>query len=144
MLRMEEMETTLVLLKPDAIQKRLAGTILQRFEAAGLRIRACKLMVLSEEILREHYQHLVSFPFFPEVLGFMQSSPVLALALEGPNAIAQVRDLVGPTDSQKAPKGTIRGDMGEDKMRNLVHASDTPENALQEIGRFFSKNEVVA
>ncbi len=140
---MKQMETTLVLLKPDAIQKRLAGTIIQRFESAGLRIRGCKLIVLSEAVLREHYRHLVSFVFFPEIVAFMQSSPVLALALEGPNSVAKVRDLVGPTDSKIAPKGTLRGDMGDDKMRNLVHASDSSENAVLEIKRFFSESEIV-
>ncbi len=137
------METTLVILKPDAIQKRLAGVILQRFEAEGFRIRGGKFTLLSEAILREHYQHLVNFPFFPEILTFMRSSPVLALALEGPNAVARIRDLVGPTDSTKAPKGTIRGDMGEDKMRNLVHASDSIENAAVELNRFFGPGEVL-
>lgn len=137
------METTLVLLKPDAVQKGLVGTVINRFEAAGLSIRGCKLMKLSETVLREHYAHLVNFPFFPEILGFMQSSPVVALALRGDNAVARVRDLVGPTDSTKAPKGTIRGDLGEDKMRNLAHASDSLDNAAVELRRFFGPGELL-
>ena len=131
------METTLVLLKPDAVQKGLVGTVINRFEAAGLSIRGCKLMKLSETVLREHYAHLVNFPFFPEILGFMQSSPVVALALRGDNAVARVRDLVGPTDSTKAPKGTIRGDLATETQYNVTHGSDSPESAAREIALFF-------
>ncbi len=144
LIKLRPMETTLVLLKPDAVQKGLVGAVVTRFETAGLVIKGCKMMRLSEAVLREHYAHLVSFPFFPEILGFMQSSPVVALALSGENAVIRVRDLVGPTDSTKAPKGTIRGDLGEDKMRNLVHASDSVENAAAELKRFFAPGEVLA
>ena len=137
------METTLVLLKPDAVQKSLVGTVLNRFESAGLSISGLKMMRLSEGLLREHYSHLTSFPFFPEIIAFMQSSPVIVLALTGEQAVVKIRELVGPTDSTKAPKGTIRGDLGEDKMRNLVHASDSIENAKAELNRFFSPGEVL-
>lgn len=136
------METTVILLKPDCWQKKLCGEVLSRFEKSGLDIRACKVMRLSEDILRSHYSHLVDFPFFPEILEFMQSSPVLALAFSGENSIARVREMVGPTDSKAAAPGTIRGDMGEDKMRNIVHASDTPESAQAELKRFFKDDEV--
>lgn len=136
------MAMTCILLKPDCIQKNLSGEVISRFEKAGLRIRGCKMMNLSEAILREHYSHLAHLPFFPEILGFMQSSPVIALALEGDNIIAAVRDMLGPTDSTKAAKGTIRGDLGTDKMRNIAHASDSPEAAAAELKRFFAEGEL--
>ena len=98
---------------------------------------------LSSDTLREHYAHIADKPFYPEVEGFMQSSAVIALALRGENAIAHVRELVGPTDSTLAPKGSIRGDLGEDKMRNIVHASDSPEAAEAELQRFFNPGEVL-
>lgn len=136
------MAMTCILLKPDCIEKNLSGEIINRFEKAGLRIRGCKMMRLSEGILKEHYSHLAHLPFFPEILGFMQSSPVLALALEGENIITAVRDMLGPTDSTKAAKGTIRGDLGTDKMRNIAHASDSPEAAAAELKRFFADAEL--
>ena len=116
--------------------------MLRRFEEAGLDVRACKMARLSEDILREHYAHLVALPFFPDILAFMRSTPVIALALSGENAIGRVREMVGPTDSQAAPQGTIRGDMGTDKMRNIVHASDGADTAAAELKRFFSEDEV--
>lgn len=137
-------ETTLVLLKPDCVTKQLAGETLKRFEAANLEIIGCKMQTLSSATLREHYAHIADKPFYPEVEGFMQSAPVIALALRGENAISNVRELVGPTDSTIAPKGSIRGDLGEDKMRNIVHASDSPEAAQAELQRFFNAGEVLA
>ncbi|SDT86209.1 nucleoside diphosphate kinase [Verrucomicrobium sp. GAS474] len=136
------METTLILLKPDCITKGRAGEVIKRFEAAGLKIRGVKMIALSEVVLKEHYAHIASKPFFPEVQSFMQGSPVIALALEGENAIGQVRDLLGPTDSKKAAPGTIRGDFGVDVMVNVVHASDSPENAKLELARFFKDGEI--
>jgi nucleoside-diphosphate kinase len=136
------MQKTVILLKPDCIEKNLAGEVVRRFEQAGLRIRGCKMMRLSDAILKEHYSHLADKPFFPEIVGFMQSTPVIALALEGPNAVARVRDLLGPTDSKAAPQGTIRGDLGTDKMRNIAHASDSPETAAAELKRFFASADL--
>lgn len=136
------METTLILLKPDCVTKQLCGEVLKRFEAAGLQIRGTKMMQLGADILREHYSHIADKPFYPEVEGFMKSSPVIAVALAGPNAIQTVRDLLGPTDSTKAEKGTIRGDFGVDVMVNVVHASDSPENAQAELKRFFNTGEL--
>jgi nucleoside-diphosphate kinase len=101
-----------------------------------------KMIRLSDEILREHYAHLTDLPFFPEIQGFMQSSPVVAIALRGDNAIARIREMVGPTDSTAAEKGTIRGDFGQDKMRNVVHASDSVENGQAELKRFFAEGEL--
>ena len=137
-------EKTLVLIKPDGMQKNISGTVLARFQKAGLRIVACKMIQLNEAILREHYDFLTEKPFFPEILSFMQEYPVLALILKGDNAIALTRELLGPTDSTIAPKGTIRGDFGENKMRNIAHASDSIESAAKEIARFFKPEEVFA
>lgn len=137
------MEKTVVLLKPDCMEKRLAGTVLARFEEAGLKIRALKLMALTDALLKDHYSHLVDKPFFPEVVEFMSSTPVVALILEGDGAIARVRDMLGPTDSTQAAKGTIRGDYGTDKMANIAHASDASETAEAEVKRFFEPSEIL-
>ena len=136
------MEETLVLLKPDCLEGRKCGEVLKRFEEAGFDVFGVKMMGLSDKILREHYAHLADKPFFPEIQGFMQSSPVVALAMRGENAITRVRDMVGPTDSTVAEKGTIRGDFGQDKMKNVVHASDSVENGQAEIKRFFAEGEL--
>lgn len=135
-------ETTLILLKPDCVEKRLNGEVIKRFESEGFSIRGCKMLQLTEPLLKEHYAHIADKPFFPDVANFMKSKPVIAIALTGDNVIAHVRDLLGPTDSKVAPKGTIRGDYGEDKMTNIVHASDSPENAALEIERFFNHAEL--
>jgi nucleoside-diphosphate kinase len=135
-------ETTLVLLKPDCLAHRHCGNVISRFEAAGLDIVGCKMMVLADSVLAEHYAHVKDRPFYPDLKSFMQSSPVIVLALSGENAVALARDLMGPTDSRKAAKGTIRGDFGEDTMINVVHGSDSPENAALELKRFFAENEL--
>jgi nucleoside-diphosphate kinase len=136
------METTLILLKPDCVTKGHCGEVINRFEKAGFKIRGCKMMKLDSAILREHYAHIASKPFFPDVENFMSSSPVVALALEGENVIEKVRALAGPTDSKKADKGTIRGDLGVDMMVNIVHASDSPDSAKAELARFFKPEEL--
>ena len=139
-------ETTLILFKPDAVAKNIVGTVLSRFEKEGFKIRAFKMMALSDEILAEHYAHIADMPFFPDVRSFMQETPVIAMVLEGDNAISRVRDLLGPTDSNAAAPGTIRGDFGDKgsdaKMRNVCHASDGIETANAEIHRFFHEGEV--
>src|SRR5689334_11210309 len=119
------METTLVLLKPDALEKQIVGEVVSRFEKASLRLRGKKMFRFDDILLREHYAHIAAKPFFPDVQEFMQRTPVIALALEGENAVSRVRELLGPTDSKKAPKGTIRGDHGVDVMVNVAHASDS-------------------
>ena len=136
------MEESLVLLKPDCLEGRKCGEVLKRFEEAGFEVYGVKMMRLSDEILQEHYAHLTDLPFFPEIQGFMQSSPVVAIALRGENAIAHIREMVGPTDSTVADKGTIRGDFGQDKMRNVIHASDSIENGQAELKRFFDDGEL--
>jgi nucleoside-diphosphate kinase len=137
-------ETSLLLLKPDCIAKNLSGEVLHRLLAQGFRIRGIKMIQLTDELLKDHYSHIADKPFFPSVADFMKSQPVIALALAGDNVIAKVRDLLGPTDSKAAPKGTIRGDYGEDKMTNICHASDSPEAAAVELKRFFKDGEVFA
>lgn len=135
-------ETTLILFKPDAINGGFVGQVLSRFEKAGLKIRGLKMLRFNDALLQEHYAHIASKPFFPEVQKFMQQTPVIALGLEGENAVSRVRDLLGPTDSKKAAKGSIRGDLGVDVMVNVCHASDSPETAAQELKRFFREGEL--
>ena len=131
------MEETLIILKPDCMQQRMAGEVIARFEKAGFDIVASKVMQLDGPILREHYAHVADEPFFPNIEAFMSSCPVMPMLLAGDDVIGKVRALLGPTDSQQAPAGTIRGDLGTDKMRNMVHASDSPEAAVAEKQRFF-------
>ncbi len=135
-------QTTLILLKPDTVSKHLCGEVLKRFEAEGFRIRGLKMIQLDDAILADHYAHIASKPFFPDVATFMKSTPVLALALGGDNAVDRVRTLLGPTDSKKADKGTIRSDFGVDMMINVAHASDSPEAAEVELKRFFKPGEI--
>ena len=136
---MSNPEITLILVKPDAVAEGLTGEVLHRLEKEGLKILNCRMLRLDAALLKEHYAHLAQLPFFPEIEKFMSSGPVVAVALQGSNAIERVRELLGPTDSTKAPKGTIRGDLGKDKMHNVLHASDTQENAKAELIRFFGK-----
>jgi len=135
-------ETTLILFKPDAVTKNLVGQVLSRFESGGLKVRGLKMLRFDDPLLEEHYAHIASKPFFPEVRKFMQKTPVVALALEETNAVSKVRELLGPTDSKKAAKGTIRGDFGEDVMVNVCHASDSTEAAEAELRRFFRTEEL--
>jgi len=130
------METTCVLIKPDAMLAHRIGEIIARFEKAGLEITNCKMIRLNKAVLASHYSHLLDKPFYPEVEAFMQSSPVVALAVTGHNAVAAVRALAGPTNPAKADPGTIRKDFGTDVMANAIHASDAPEAAQAELTRF--------
>lgn len=136
------MQKTFVIYKPDCMEKRVVGAVLSRFESAGFEVVGCKMMRLSPEVLREHYAHVASKPFYPEIEQFMSSRPVIVMALRGDNIVAKVRDLLGPTDSRKAPKGTIRGDFGTEMMKNVVHASDSVENGKAELARFFKPEEL--
>ena len=138
------MEKTFVIFKPDCMEKRLVGTVLSRFEAAGFDVIGCKMARLTPALLREHYAHVATKPFYPEIEGFMSSRPVIMIALQGENIVQKVRDLLGPTDSRKAPKGTIRGDFGTEMMKNVVHASDSTDNAKIELARFFKADELFA
>ena len=138
---MKQHETTLILVKPDAVAQGLTGEVLQRLEKNGFKILNCRMLRLTPALLQEHYAHLASLPFFPELETFMASGPGVAVALSGENAITRVRELLGPTDSTKAPKGTIRGDLGKDKMHNVLHASDSAEAAQAELKRFFGSTD---
>lgn len=138
------MEKTFIILKPDCMEQGLAGKVLQRFESEGFSIVATKMTRLESPILREHYAHVANLPFFPDIEAFMSSRSVIMVALQGDNVIQRVRDLLGPTDSTKAPAGTIRGDFGTDMMRNVVHASDGPETSDAELKRFFKDDEIFA
>ncbi len=135
-------ERSLILLKPDCVTKGHCGAVIDRFEKAGLKILGTKMMQLSNEILEEHYSHVADRPFFPNIRDFMQSAPVIGIVLQGDDAIKTVRDMLGPTNSQEADKGTIRGDFGTDMMVNVCHASDSPENGEIEVNRFFEGSEL--
>lgn len=137
-------QKTLIILKPDCMEKNLAGTVLSRFEAAGLTLAACKMIQISESLVRDHYAHLVNEPFFGFLSDWMMSRPVIVAVLQGENAIEKVRELLGPTKSANAPAGTIRGDFGNKEIvtYNICHASDGEASAATEIARFFNENEV--
>jgi nucleoside-diphosphate kinase len=136
-------ERTLCIVKPDAVARPgSAGEILRRVEAAGLRIIGLKLVRLSEEQARGFYAVHKARPFYGDLVQFMTSGPVVIAALEGENAIARWRELMGPTDSTKAPKGTVRGDFGTDVERNASHGSDAPATAKVEIAYFFNATEI--
>ena len=130
-------EKTLVLLKPDAMQRKLAGEILRRFENRGLDIRAAKLLTVDRELADKHYAEHREKPFFGELVAFITSAPTLALVLEGDGAIAVVRTTMGATDPANAGPGTIRGDLALSMPDNLVHGSDSPESAVREIALWF-------
>jgi nucleoside-diphosphate kinase len=136
------MERTLILLKPDALQRGLAGEILARFEKKGLKIVGLKLMKMSAELAAKHYEAHKARPFYPGLVKFMTSSPIVAIALEGIGAIKICRNLMGATFGADAAAGTIRGDFGVSRSFNLVHGSDGPEAAARELGLFFPEGLV--
>ncbi|NLG93337.1 MAG: nucleoside-diphosphate kinase [Clostridiales bacterium] len=133
------MERTYVMLKPDALKRKLAGKIITRIEEKGYIIADAKMMQLDEAILREHYAHLADKPFFPSIVEYMVSGPVLAMIVEGENAVLGMRKIIGATKFEDAEAGTIRGDYAFNTQENLIHASDSIENAEIEIKRFFHK-----
>jgi len=135
-------ETTLILLKPDCVAKKLCGEVIGRFEKAGYTIRGMKMLSMDDALLRAHYWQHVNEPYFPPLADFMRSGPIVAIALAGENVIVDARKMIGPTDSTKAPKGTIRGDLGENNRVNVVHSSDSPETAEAELKRFFTAEEL--
>lgn len=136
------METTLVLLKPSCVQRGLIGEIINRFERRGLQISGMKMMQLDDEILRKHYAHLVNKPFFPALANSMKASPIVAMALTGVEAVTVVRGMTGFTNGRRADPGTIRGDYSMSNQQNIVHASDSPESAKDELARFFNPEEI--
>ena len=129
-------------MKPDAVQRRLMGKILSRFEEKGLQIVACKLIHIDEDLAKTHYGEHADKPFFPGLVEYITSSPSLAMVIEGDEAITTIRKLVGATDPLEADLGTIRGDFGMNKGRNIIHASDAPESAEREIAFFFNEDEI--
>ena len=137
------METTLIILKPDAVQRGLMGKIITRFEEKGLQIVGAKLMQISQDLAATHYQDHKGKPFYDGLVNFMTSSPVLIMALRGNNAIAVSRKMMGATFGSNADAGTIRGDFGVSNSFNLIHGSDSPEAAERELGIFFNDGEVL-
>lgn len=136
------MEKTLIILKPSAIQRALIGKVIDRFQQKGLTVAGIKMMMLDEKILREHYAHLTDRPFFPTLVKSMMATPVIVMCLAGKDVVAVVRAMTGATNSRNAAPGTIRGDFGMSGQENIIHASDSPENAAIEINRFFSPGEI--
>ena len=135
-------ERTLVLCKPDAVQRGFMGQIIARFERKGLKVAGLKMLRIDEGLAARHYQEHVEKPFYPHLRDFITSSPVLAMAIEGDNAVEVVRSLMGTTNPQKAQPGTIRGDFGINLTKNLVHGSDSPESAQRELALFFTDHEL--
>jgi nucleoside-diphosphate kinase len=140
--KMADVERTFAIVKPDAVGKGVTGAILQRIEDSGLRIVAMKRLQLDEQLARGFYAVHKERPFFPHLVEFMTSGPVVVMVLEGEGAIGRWRDLMGPTNSTEAPEGTVRGDFGTDIEHNASHGSDAPETARVEIAYFFNATEI--
>lgn len=136
------LERSLVLLKPDCVQRRLMGRLISRFEDKGLNIISMKLMQVTSELARRHYAEHIQKPFYPGLEAYILSGPVVAMVIEGPDAIQVVRKMVGSTNGLEADAGTIRGDFSTSNQMNLVHASDGPESAVREIEIFFRQEEL--
>ncbi|MEI8174943.1 MAG: nucleoside-diphosphate kinase [bacterium] len=135
-------EKSLIILKPDALQRNLVGEMIARFERKGLKITGIKMMSIKDALLEEHYSHIKDKPFFPGIRDFMKSSPVIAMVLEGINAVSAIRLIVGPTKAWEANAGTIRGDFSLSTQSNIVHASESFEAGEIEVKRFFNKEEI--
>ena len=138
------MERTLILFKPDAVQRRLAGRLLARLEDKGLKIVGMKMLRVTKELSARHYAEHVQKPFYPLLEEFITSGPVIAVVAEGPQAVAVVRAMMGPTNGAQAPPGTIRGDYGLSRQMNLMHGSDSIEAAQREIAVYFRPEELVS
>ena len=138
------LERTFVLLKPDAVARRLAGEVLGRFEAKGLKLVGLKMLKVTPELSKKHYAEHVHKGFYPLLEEFITSGPVVAMVLEGPGAIGVVRTMLGPTNGRDAAPGTIRGDFGLSRQMNLVHGSDGPEAAAREISIYFQPGELLS
>ncbi|OGI71823.1 nucleoside-diphosphate kinase [Candidatus Nomurabacteria bacterium RIFCSPHIGHO2_02_FULL_38_15] len=138
----EKFEQSLIIMKPDALQRNLMGEIISRFERKGLKIIGLKMLDVSDVLIEEHYGHLKDKPFFESIRNYIQSSPVIVMALVGINAVSAIRLVVGPTAGFEADAGSIRGDFSMSKQSNLVHASDSVENGISEVKRFFKDDEL--
>ena len=137
-------ERTLVLVKPDGVQRGLVGEVITRLERRGLKLTGLKLMQVSDELARQHYGEHVDRPFFPGLVSFITSSPIVAMVWEANNAVEIVRNTMGQTNPVSSAAGTIRGDLGIDIGRNLVHGSDSPESAEREVNLFFRAEEILS
>jgi nucleoside-diphosphate kinase len=137
------MERSLVLIKPDAVQRALAGQIISRLEMKGLKIVAMKMLYMDKNLAERHYAIHEGKVFFDDLVSFITSSPLIAIVFQGENAVQIIRQMIGETDPTKASVGTIRGDFGIDVGHNLVHGSDSPENARREVDLFFSPEEIL-
>ena len=135
-------EKSLIIIKPDAVQRNLIGEIISRIERKGLKIIGLKMMTIEDSVLEEHYAHIKDKPFFPGIRNFIKSCPVIIMAVEGVNAVSAIRLLVGPTKAWEANAGTIRGDFSLSTQSNIVHASDSVEAGESEIKRFFQEEEI--
>ncbi|MFO0942516.1 MAG: nucleoside-diphosphate kinase [Pirellulales bacterium] len=135
------MERSLVLLKPDCVERRLIGQIISRFEAKGLNIVAMRMLRVTPELSKQHYAEHVAKPFYPSLEAFITSAPIVAMAVEGLDVIRLIRDMLGATSGLKAAPGTIRGDYSSSRQMNLVHASDSPESAARELALYFKPEE---
>ena len=138
----KSMEKTLVILKPCAVQRAIVGQVTARFERKGLRLAGMKMMQLTDELLDQHYAHLASKPFFQRIKNSMMAAPVICCCYEGVDAVETVRAMTGSTNARKAAPGTIRGDFGMSFQENIIHTSDSPENAAVELDRFFKPEEI--
>lgn len=138
------MQRTLILLKPDCIQRRLVGAVTQRFEQKGLRLAGLKLVQATRELAEKHYAVHKGKPFYDSLLQFILAGPTIAMVWEGPEAVTVARNLMGATDGRKTPPGTVRGDFAISVQNNLVHGSDSPENAAAEIALWFRPEELVS
>ncbi len=138
------LERTLILIKPDGVQRRLVGRIVSRIEDKGLSIVGMKMLQVTPELSKQHYAEHVAKSFYKDLEGFITSGPVVALVVEGPEAITVMRTLMGKTNSRESAPGTIRGDLGASRQMNLIHGSDGPEAAVREISTYFNSHEIVA
>ena len=137
------MERTLILVKPDGLQRGLSGEIIGRLEKTGLKISGIKLLHLSNEIASVHYEEHIGKPFFEDLVNYICSGPIIALVFEGPNAVEKARSIIGKTNPLESPAGTIRGDLGLEVSRNLIHGSANIDDANREINIFFEKQEII-
>lgn len=135
-------EKSLIIIKPDAVQRNLVGEIIKRFENKGLKIIGIKMMSVEDAVLEEHYAHIKDKPFFPGIRDFMKACPVIVMAISGINAVSAIRLLVGPTKAWEANAGTLRGDFSLSTQSNIVHASDSVESGEIEVKRFFNAEEI--
>ncbi|SHG43996.1 nucleoside diphosphate kinase [Thermosyntropha lipolytica DSM 11003] len=137
------MERTFIMVKPDGVQRGLIGELISRIEKKGFKIAALKMLKIDEELAKKHYAEHIEKPFFPELLAFITSGPVVAMVVEGDGVIAGMRKLMGKTNPKEAEIGTIRGDFGITTSQNLIHGSDSPEAAKREISLFFKEEEII-